>query len=93
VDNTLLKLGTLTDYDKLYKKTVWSVLGWFVIVIITMYGGAIFIKSEYNCDIAISMFFVFIREYPFNINFIGDLTTASIIGLVHFLYIFNLLLV
>jgi len=87
VDNTLLKLGTLTDYDKLYKKTVWSVLGWFVTVIIMVYGGAILMKNEYDCDIATSMFVIFIREYLFNINFIGDLTTASIIGLVFYIYL------
>ncbi|XP_011685776.1 PREDICTED: uncharacterized protein LOC105448732 [Wasmannia auropunctata] len=34
IDNTLLELGTVTDYDKLHKKTMWIILGWFVIVIL-----------------------------------------------------------
>lgn len=79
VDNTLLKLGTMTDYNKLYKRTVWLALIWFVIVILAMCGVALFMKGEHDRDYATSMFFEFIRDYSFHINLIGDLITASII--------------
>ncbi|XP_071631946.1 uncharacterized protein [Temnothorax longispinosus] len=79
VDSTLFKLGTVTDYNKLRKKTVRLVLGWFMIVILTIYSVALSIKNEYNRDNATSIFYVLIRDYCFHINFIGDLTTASIL--------------
>jgi len=87
VDKTLFKLGTMTDYHKLYKKTMWLILGWFAIVTLMMYGTAVFINSEYDRDVATSMFFMLIREHPCSINFLGDMITASIIGLVYFLTI------
>ncbi|XP_077280118.1 uncharacterized protein LOC143907309 [Temnothorax americanus] len=70
----------MTDYDKLRKKTLWLVLGWFAIVTLTNCSTALFIKDEYNLyNTANAMCYIFIKNYCFHINFIGDLTTASIL--------------
>ncbi|XP_011858625.1 PREDICTED: uncharacterized protein LOC105556160 isoform X2 [Vollenhovia emeryi] len=79
VDNTLLRLGTITNYDKLCKRTVRFILGWFLAVILSTYSVSLFIKNEHNRDVATSMFFMLIRDYSFHLNFIGDLTIASIL--------------
>jgi len=79
VDNTLLELGIITNYDKLRKKSVWLVLGWFVVVTLTNSCEALYVKDEYNCSTVIAMFFIFIKNYCFHINFINDLTAASIL--------------
>jgi len=79
----------MTDYDKLYKKTVWFILGWFVIVILTTSSSALYWKIVKDYNIATAMFYTFIRNYCFHINFIGDLTAASILKLVLiFIYIY-----
>ncbi|XP_011858627.1 PREDICTED: uncharacterized protein LOC105556163 [Vollenhovia emeryi] len=79
VDNTLLKLGTITNYDKLCKKTVWFTLGWFVSVIFLIFSAALFINNEHNRDLAACLFCCLIQDYCCHINFIGDLITASIL--------------
>ncbi|XP_071631947.1 uncharacterized protein [Temnothorax longispinosus] len=79
VDNTLLKLGTMTDYDKLRKKTLWFVLGWVAAVTLTNCSSALLVKNKYDCHIAKAMCFIFTINYCCHINFIGDLTTASIL--------------
>ncbi|XP_024871692.1 uncharacterized protein LOC112454484, partial [Temnothorax curvispinosus] len=80
VDNTLLELGTVIDYDKLHKKSLWIVLGWFIVVISLNSITALFVKAEHDCDILTAMIVVFTRNYSFHINAIGDLTTATILG-------------
>jgi len=88
VDDTLLKLGTTTDYKKLRKKTIYIVLGWFIIALSLNCSTALFIKHEFDCDIVTAMLVIFVRNYSFHINAIGDLTTASILALVYlFTYI------
>ncbi|XP_011858626.1 PREDICTED: uncharacterized protein LOC105556161 [Vollenhovia emeryi] len=79
VDNTLLKLGTTTNYNKLRKKTACIALGWFLIALFLTFGSALAVKEEHDRDIATCMFFLLIRCYCFHINFISDLTTASIL--------------
>jgi len=87
VDDTLLKLGTTTDCNKLRKKAIYLVLGWSIIVVLLNCSTALFIKHEFDCDIVTAMLVVFIQNYSFHINAIGDLTTASILASVHFFYI------
>jgi len=88
VDDTLFKLGTMTDYNKLRMKAICLVLGWSVIVMLLTCSAALFIEYEYDYDIATAICVIFIRSYVFHINTIGDLTTASILALVHlFTYI------
>ncbi|KAL6267845.1 hypothetical protein P5V15_000917 [Pogonomyrmex californicus] len=80
IDDTLYKLGIVTDYNKLYKKTVWLVLGWFIIVVLINSGTALYVKAEKNCDILVAMYLVFIRNHSYHINVIDDLITATILG-------------
>jgi len=82
VDDTLFELRTVTNYDKLRKKALWLILGWFVIVISMNSVSALYIKAEYDSDILTAMVFTFVREYFSYINIFGDLTTATILGLV-----------
>jgi len=84
VDNTLLKLGTITDYNKLRKKTICLVLGWFVTMVLLNCSTALFIEREFDYDIITAIFLIFILNYGFFINAIDDLTTASILASVHF---------
>ncbi|XP_011868556.1 PREDICTED: uncharacterized protein LOC105562372 [Vollenhovia emeryi] len=79
IDSTLFRLGIMTDYNKLHKKTVWIIFGWLAIVILTNCSTAIFTKVEINCKVEDAMFFIFLLNYCFHVNFIGDLTTASIL--------------
>ena len=90
IDNTLLKLGTITDYDKLRRKVMWYALGWIVIVILTTYCAGLILKEEHDGVIASTMYFSFLRDYCFHINFMGDLINASILELVYILtYTYN----
>jgi hypothetical protein len=88
VDNTLLQLGTVTDYNKLRKKTEWLVFGWFVIVITTDFITALLVKEEYNHNFATAMLFSYIKNYCSHINIIDDLITVIILKLVY-LHIYN----
>jgi len=83
VDDTLFKLGTMTDYNKLRKKAICLVLGWSVILVLLNCITALILEYEFDCDIITAIIVVFIRNYAFHINAIGDLTTASILALVH----------
>jgi len=82
IDETLLELRTVTNYDKLRKKTVWLILGWFVIVISINSVTALYVKDEHDSDILTAMIYLFVRDYFSYINALGDLTTATILGLV-----------
>lgn len=78
----------MTDYDNLHKKSLWLVLGWFVVVISMNSLTALVVNIEHDCDILTAMIVVFVRNYSFHINAIGDLTTITILGLVQlFTYI------
>lgn len=72
----------MTDYDKRYKKTLCLILGWFVIVTSMNCVSALHVTIEHDCDILTAMIVVFVQSYFFHINFIGDLTTTTILGLV-----------
>jgi len=83
----LLKLGTITDYNKLRKKTICLVLGWFITMVLTNCSTALFIEHEFDYDIITAIFLLFILNYGFHINAIDDLATASILASVQFFYI------
>jgi len=83
-------LGIVTDYDKLRRKVMWYALGWIVIVILTTYFSTLKLKEKNGGNIMPIIYFSFLRDYCFHINFMGDLTNASILKLVHiFKYIYN----
>jgi len=84
VDDTLLKLGTMTDCNKLRKKAIYLVLGWSIIVVLMNCSTALFIKHEFDYDIVTATLVIFIQNYSFHINAIDDLATASILASVHF---------
>jgi len=83
VDDTLLKLGITTDYNKLRKKTICLIMGWSVTVVLMNYSTALYIKYEFGYDIITATILLSIQNYSFHINAIDDLTTASILALVH----------
>ncbi|XP_011050418.1 PREDICTED: uncharacterized protein LOC105143666 [Acromyrmex echinatior] len=56
IDNTLLKLGTITDYEKLRRKVMWYALGWIVIVILTTYCASLILKEEHDGVIASTIY-------------------------------------
>jgi len=85
IDNTLLKLGAMTDYEKLRRKVMWYALGWIVTVILIIYSTTLLLKNQYNSDIASAIYCSCLRDYCFHINLLGDLINASILELVHFL--------
>jgi len=85
IDNTLLKLGAMTDYEKLRRKVMWYALGWIVTVILIIYSTTLLLKNQYNSDIASAIYYSYLRDYCFHINLLGDLINASILELVHFL--------
>jgi len=51
------------------------------------YSTALYIEYEFGYDIITANILLFIQNYSFHINAIDDLTTASILALVHFFYI------
>ncbi|KAL0108826.1 hypothetical protein PUN28_014148 [Cardiocondyla obscurior] len=79
VDNTLLKLGLITNYDKPCNKTVWFILGWFVMVMLTNCSTSLYMKNELNYNLKSALIYIFAMNHCFHVNFIGDLTTASIL--------------
>ncbi|XP_028044668.2 uncharacterized protein LOC105828989 [Monomorium pharaonis] len=50
-----------------------------MLFMITTFGSALYAKDEYHCNIVVAIYFMFLRDYSFHINFIGDLITASIL--------------
>ncbi|XP_025271363.1 uncharacterized protein LOC112639979 [Camponotus floridanus] len=80
VDSTLRNVGTITDYHKLYKKTMCHITGWFLLVITLTNVVAYWLRTEYNYDILTSMYAVFVRNYCSYINMINDLIIANIFG-------------
>ncbi|KAL6433827.1 hypothetical protein ACFW04_005809 [Cataglyphis niger] len=82
IDNTLLNIGTTTDYYKLYKKTICLILGWLLMIILMNYGTAYWMKNEYNYNILTSFYAFIIRNYCSYINMINDMIIANIFGYV-----------
>ncbi|XP_072754253.1 uncharacterized protein [Anoplolepis gracilipes] len=80
VNNTLKKLGTITDY-KLYMRTIWLIIGWFMITILLICVDIQFLRSK-NYDVARVIYTPFIRIYCVHINVIGDLTITTMLGYV-----------
>jgi len=82
VDDTLEKLGIRTDY-KLYKKTIWLILGWFISAIIIICLDIPVLRKKNDSNIAQTMYILFIRIYCIHINIINDLIITSMLGLVY----------
>ncbi|XP_067207070.1 putative gustatory receptor 28a isoform X2 [Linepithema humile] len=80
VDDTFLKLGTTSNYQKLRTRTIRLVSGWCIVVILANCGATIGITTEYDIDIATAIYIIFMRNYCSHINAISDLTIASILG-------------
>jgi hypothetical protein len=84
VDNTLKQLGITTNYEKLYIRTIWLILGWFIIIIISIYCEADWLRYEYGYDITTAIYVPFLLMYCLNINIIEDLIVMTILGLVYY---------
>ncbi|XP_070172340.1 putative gustatory receptor 28a [Polyergus mexicanus] len=82
IDNTLLNIGTTTDYYKLHKKTIYLILGWLLMIISMSYGTAYWIKNEYNHNTLTAMYALIVRNYCSYINMVNDMIIASIFGYV-----------
>ena len=80
VDDTLEKLGTITDYYKLYMRTVWLILGWLLIIVLITYEEIQFLKTNDYLEAAI--YISFMRNYCILMNVLGDLIITSILELV-----------
>ena len=84
MDDTLEKMGTITDYYKLYMKTILFILGHCIIIILLDYQEVqSFQTNEQNMPIITAIFIPLIRNYCIFINVIDDLTVANILELVH----------
>ncbi|XP_072754391.1 uncharacterized protein [Anoplolepis gracilipes] len=80
IDDTLLKVGIKTNYHKIYKKSLWLVLGWLIIVIFMNYGMALWMNTELNYNILAAMCIFLMRNYFTYINILNDLIIGSILG-------------
>jgi len=80
VDDTLRKLGTTTDYQKLNKRTVWIILGWSVII--SLLNCCDYIRWRDTYDVLTSIYVTLMLNYCPDINIIDDLIFANILGLV-----------
>lgn len=80
MDDSLEKLGIITDY-KLYIRTVWLILGWFMIALLISCMEIQLLKS-YNIQFAQAVFIPLMCIYCSNINILGDITLISMLGLV-----------
>ncbi|XP_011705584.1 PREDICTED: uncharacterized protein LOC105460788 [Wasmannia auropunctata] len=78
VDDTLKKLGTTTDYEKLNKRTMWIILGWLVIVSLLNYCDYMRWRDMY--DALTSVYATLVLNYCSDINIIEDLIFANILG-------------
>lgn len=84
VDATLEKLGIITNYKQLHRKTVWIVSGWFITSILLNSLQVIFLTKVYQYDGITTIYLVFILNHWTHVNFLGDLTMTNIIGLVFY---------
>ncbi|XP_067207780.1 uncharacterized protein [Linepithema humile] len=82
IDDTLENLGATTDYRKLQRRVVWLVLGWCMMYISVIYGESSWFAEYYNLDTPTAVYITVILNYCRFMNFIGDITIASILGYV-----------
>lgn len=80
MDDTLEQLGITTDYKKLYTRTIWFVVGWFVTIILMIYMEAVWLRHQYGLDILITIYFPFLLNFCTHMNLIDDLIVANILG-------------
>ncbi|XP_067207716.1 uncharacterized protein [Linepithema humile] len=80
VDNTLEQLNIMTDYQKLYMRTIWLVVGWLMVIILTTCGEAYWLRNQYNHNVIIAIYVPFVLNYCTHINHLDDLILASILG-------------
>jgi len=79
VDDTLEKLGIITDYN-LHMRTIGFILGWFIIAILLICLEIAHLRS--TNDITQITYVSFIRMFCIHINVISDLTITSMLWLV-----------
>lgn len=84
VDNTLEQFGITTNYQKLHKKTVLLILGWFMLSIVINYDETLCLRLEYNLNTVIVISVPCVLNYCAHINFIDDLIIINIFGFVHY---------
>ncbi|XP_070172339.1 uncharacterized protein [Polyergus mexicanus] len=82
VDDTLEKLTRTTTDCKLYRRTIWYILGWFMIAILIIGGEILYSFLGRQDQDAPAIYVSFIRIYCIHITVIGDLTITSMIGYV-----------
>ncbi|XP_011868559.1 PREDICTED: uncharacterized protein LOC105562376 [Vollenhovia emeryi] len=78
VDDTLKKLGTTTDYNKLNRRTVWIILGWSVTV--SLLNCCEYLRWHDVHDALNSILATLTLNYCSDVNIIDDLIFASILG-------------
>lgn len=79
IDNTLENLGTTTNYQKLQTRIVWLILGWCMICIIFICGESLWVVELYHLNTATAIYITFMLNYCRFMNFINDITIASIL--------------
>lgn len=85
MDDTLKKLGVITDYKKFEKRSIWIILGWFVTILLLNFGD--YYRWHKMHDALSSVYATLILNYCSDINIIDDLIFTSILGLVNlFIY-------
>ncbi|XP_067207787.1 uncharacterized protein [Linepithema humile] len=82
IDDTLENLGVTTDYHKLQTRIVWLVLGYCMTYITIIYGKSLWLVKYYHFDTPTAIYVMFIQHYCHFMNFIGDITIASILDYV-----------
>lgn len=80
MDDTLEKLGTKMDCEKLKRRILWLVLGWTVTALLLNCNDYIRWRDIYN-ELT-SIYLTFMLNYCTHISIIDDLLFASILGLV-----------
>ncbi|XP_032682014.1 uncharacterized protein LOC116849201 isoform X2 [Odontomachus brunneus] len=75
IDDTLEKLGTATDYQKVYMTVLSVIFGWIAFAISVTYVKSFWLRDR--CDALKAMYVSFLLEYVSYINLIGDLIIAS----------------
>ncbi|XP_067207071.1 uncharacterized protein [Linepithema humile] len=78
VDDTLEKIGIMTNYQELSKKITRIVLGWSVIALLLNCSDYIRWRDYY--DVLTSICLTFMMNFCSHVNIINDLIFASILG-------------
>lgn len=81
VDDTLKKIGTMTDYQRLYTRVLLVVLGWFAFVIWIIINSTLWYMESYN--VIKSVYIAFILSYSTCVNLIDDLIITLTLGSVY----------